>query len=290
MVVAEWKGGTVLAGAFTLPPLANVGIGTQGVAYLVDSRGTIIAHPDPSHIGENLGQHPGVAQVVQGESGAALNHTGGNSELVVGYAPIPSTHWGLVIEEPWADVIAPMFQFSVLLPLVLLLVAIISLIAIYFGIRNVHRPMQRLAQAANRIAFGDYDAAAQPVGGIREVEELRETLDRMAHQVQSAQEAMRGYVAAVMRGQEEERMRLARELHDDTIQALIALQQRIELADESRTETTRRAARTWDLDIAEQCFANILMSNLVKNPAWFWILIISRQSLNLSEMKSSESL
>jgi signal transduction histidine kinase len=41
---------------------------------------------------------------------------------------------------------------------------------------------------------------------------------------------LRGYLGAVTAGQEEERRRLARELHDDTIQSLIALNQRIQLA------------------------------------------------------------
>jgi len=41
---------------------------------------------------------------------------------------------------------------------------------------------------------------------------------------------MRDYLAFITRGQEEERHRLARELHDDTTQSLIALAQGIEMA------------------------------------------------------------
>ncbi len=242
MIVAIRRGDTTLAGAFTLPPLGNVGIGAHGVAYLVDARGIVIAHPDAARLGENLAQHAGIAQVMGGESGATFHHAADGAELVVGYAPIPPTGWGLLIEEPWAEVVAPMFQYAVLMPLVLLLVAIVALGAIYFGIRNVHRPLQNLAQAANRIAFGDYAAAGRPVGGIHEIEELRETLDQMAHQVQSAQAAMQSYITKIMRGQEDERMRLARELHDDTIQSLIALQQRIEMAQKALTKDPAAAA------------------------------------------------
>ncbi len=230
VIVAVPTGSGALAGAFTLPPLTNTGIGAHGVAYLVNSQGTIVAHPDPTQIGQNLAGHPGIMDVIRGESGATLHRDTRGVEDVIGYAPITPTGWGLVIEEPWEDVVAPMFQYSVLLPLVLLLAAIVALGAIYFGVWDVIRPLQNLAQAANRIAFGDYAAAEKSVGGVREIDELRQTLNNMAHQVQQAQEAMQSYIATIMRGQEDERIRLARELHDDTIQSLIAIQQRTEMA------------------------------------------------------------
>jgi len=65
---------------------------------------------------------------------------------------------------------------------------------------------------------------------LREIEDLRETLDNMAQQVSAAQAAMQNYIGAITHSQEDERKHLARELHDDTIQTLIAVQQRIELA------------------------------------------------------------
>jgi signal transduction histidine kinase len=52
----------------------------------------------------------------------------------------------------------------------------------------------------------------------------------LAYKVQAAQKSLRGYIGAITSGQEDERLRLARELHDDTIQALIALKQRVQLA------------------------------------------------------------
>ena len=181
-------------------------------------------------MGEDLRVHEGIAEVIRGQSGTAFHYDTDGRELVVGFAPITPTGWGLIIDEPWAEVVAPMFQYSVLLPLVLLLVAIITLGAVYFGVRNVVRPLQSLVQVANRIAFEDYQAAEKSVGGVREIEDLRQTLSGMARQLASAHDAMQNYIAAITRSQEDERRRLARELHDDTIQTLIALRQRAEIA------------------------------------------------------------
>lgn len=219
--------GTLVA-AVKLPPFET--FAPRGEAYLVDEHGEIIAHPDATRVGTDLSAHAGIAQVTRGETGATFHFDTNGTELVVGYAPIAPTRWGLLIDEPWENVVAPMFQYAVLLPLVLALVGVVALGAIYFGIRYIIRPLGDLVQAAQRIAFGDYAAASQRVGGVREIEELRETLDRMANQVSAAQVAMQNYVSAITHSQEDERKHLARELHDDTIQTLIAVQQRIELA------------------------------------------------------------
>jgi signal transduction histidine kinase len=48
--------------------------------------------------------------------------------------------------------------------------------------------------------------------------------------VSDAQRSLHGYIGAITEAQEDERRRLARELHDDTLQALIALKQRVQLA------------------------------------------------------------
>ena len=68
------------------------------------------------------------------------------------------------------------------------------------------------------------------MGGIAEIQQLQGELVHLAHKVRSAQAGLRGYIGAITAGQEEERRRLARELHDDTLQSLIALNQRIQLA------------------------------------------------------------
>lgn len=66
-------------------------------------------------------------------------------------------------------------------------------------------------------------------------------LQRSVSQEQDAARLMRSYAEAVTRGQESERRRLARELHDDTIQRLIVLNQHVELAAFDHAESSAAA-------------------------------------------------
>jgi len=105
------------------------------------------------------------------------------------------------------------------------------------------RPLQALDRQATRVAWGDFSAVAEPVGGIQEIEDLRRTLATMAGQIQRYQAGMRDYIAAVTAAQEEERRRLARELHDETVQSLIALGHRVEMVQKALDKDPEKARR-----------------------------------------------
>lgn len=153
----------------------------------------------------------------------------GSQDLLVTYARVDPPGWTLVTAED-ARAIASMGVSEVeYLPLVLLFVALTALLAISFGVVNVVRPLQELDRRAARVAWGDFDAVKQPVGGVREVDELRVTLAQMADRLRAYQAGMRATLSAITQAQEEERSRLAHELHDDTVQALIALKQRAQM-------------------------------------------------------------
>jgi len=73
-------------------------------------------------------------------------------------------------------------RFSLLAPLTVVVAALVSSLAVTFGLRYVVRPLQKLDRQATRLAWGDFAAAAEPVGGVQEIEDLRRTLAGMAAQ------------------------------------------------------------------------------------------------------------
>lgn len=240
LVVLATVDGFTAAGAFSPADLARRALsrvfrgGEAASAFVVTDAGEIVYRTGPRLPPDMTPlAHPGVVSALRGESGTTYI-SGEEGEHVVAFSPITPMGWALVIEEPWQAVANPLLRTTEWAPLVLAPALIIALLGIGFGARQIVQPLQALEEKATALAWGDFNAIAEPVGGIAEIRRLQNELVHMAHKVQSAQQSLRGYLGAVTAGQEEERRRLARELHDDAIQSLIALNQRIQLAEFSQ--------------------------------------------------------
>lgn len=218
--VAEMVSHT-LAGAFSSS--------TQVSAVIVDAGHNLIYQVGSFSSQGDITAHPGIAEALRGESGATYIQVD-KSEHVVSYAPVPSLGWALVLEEPWETVATPTLRTTQIAPLVLVPVLLLALLALWFGLRQIVQPLQKLESKAADLAWGDFKAIEEPVGGIPEIRNLQAELVHMAAKVQAAQQSLHDYIGAITAAQEDERRRMARELHDDAIQALIALKQRVQLA------------------------------------------------------------
>lgn len=151
----------------------------------------------------------------------------------------------------------PALELTLVAPLVLIPPLLFAVGALWFGARQIVRPIQQLEQKAAGLAVGDFVSIQEPVDGIAEVQHLQIALADMSRKVQSAQEGLHDYIGAITAAQEEERMRLARELHDDTIQAVIALKQRVELAQRLVGDSGSRSTLSELGALAEQTIENL---------------------------------
>lgn len=228
------RSGNLLVGAFwpqrlIQEMLTGAAASPQSALLVSDGAGRTLFRSGSLPEASREGMQTGAAAALDLESGVDY-YPSPDGDIVVAFAPIPPAGWALVIAEAWEQNAPPFLSTTQAAPLLLLPLLVLALAALWFGARQIVQPIQELEQLAARLARGEFQAIHQPVGGIEEIRRLQSGLERMAEDLQSAQSALRGYIGAITAGVENERRGLARELHDDTLQTLIALHQRVQLA------------------------------------------------------------
>ena len=170
--------------------------------FVINHDGTFIAHPDSSYairknyfklakeandtIGEYIGR-----QMVAGEEGIYCNEEGDEThfeffdvediDVYLAYMPIDHTDWsvGLVVPRIMIDIVAIVFGvvFVILIGLALLVVRFVG----KFVVKRATRPLSQLAESANEVAKGNFNAPLPQLKHYDEVRQLRDSFEEMQH-------------------------------------------------------------------------------------------------------------
>lgn len=257
MIASASAESPVVAGLFTLAfarqTMDTFSSGAQSSYILFDENGQTILLSTGATVAET---EPSLGLALAGETGSVFVEAEGK-EIVVAYSPVTPPGWALIIAEPWESVSSPLLRTTQAAPLLLVPVVLFALLALWFEARQIVQPLRELRGHAAALSWGDYAMINKPVGGIDEIKRLQQELVHLSAKVQKAQMGLRNYIGAITAGQEDERRRLSNELHDETIQSLIALNQRVQLAQLSAVEpeTTRHLAEIQTL--VEQTIGNL---------------------------------
>ena len=209
--------------------MLDFAVDQPGTTVIIDHQGRVLAHDNAQEVGVDLSADPGVEAALAQQAGYVILPNEPDGPEMVVFAPITAAGWTVLVREPVDEIVGPILRLSSLAPAVAAGAGIISLLVLTFGLRHIVRPLQQLAKAAEQVYWGDQSAISQPVGGVQEIRDLHLALAGMVDRIQGYEAGMRDYLGAVTRGQEAERARLARELHDGPVQDLIALGQRAEM-------------------------------------------------------------
>ena len=252
--------------------VGNLDVGVGASVDVADSRGFILASSDRSRRFE---REPEAAELeVRGRARRPLVTTVGQAgaRTVVALAPVASAPWTVVVRQAEREALASQIELQrTILWLAPTLLAI-TLVFAAGAARSVRRSLAVLSRAAARIAHGELaepipKLAEDEIGALgRALDEMRVALKGLIDRVEQANQALERRVVErtaelasanaqlrerevalnellrkVITAQEDERKRIARELHDETAQTLSALAMNLETASSSFPSDAARA-------------------------------------------------
>jgi len=166
--------------------ISRIKIGDKGLAYAVDSRGRLIAHPDISQVLQksDLSSLPQVKAALdaQGDAGArrvSVARDPQGREVLTAYASILPLGWHVFVDQPLKEAFAPLYDSLERTGLLLLGGLVLAVLASLFLARHMVEPIRAVQAGAARIGAGKLDQRIEVNTG-DELEALAGQFNNMA--------------------------------------------------------------------------------------------------------------
>jgi signal transduction histidine kinase len=169
--------------------VSKIKVGEHGRAYVVDSGGRLIAHPDISLVLRNTDMSR-LAQVRNARAGSSTDVVRegediGGRNVLTAYAPVNPLGWFVFVETPIEEAYAPLYRSILRMGYVLLGALALAFIAGMFLAGRMVVPIQKLRTGAARIGSGDLGQRITIKSG-DEVEALADQFNDMAGKLQES--------------------------------------------------------------------------------------------------------
>lgn len=168
--------------------------------------------------------------------GAAVETTGqGGERFTLAAYPAGETGWYVVAAVSWDKLLGPMLRFN-RWPVLVGLIGFLGLISVLALWKWLVSPLRILGNEVSTMQWGRDMPLPDDPGAVFEIRRLRQVLHHLAKGAVDRADLMKRYVSDLVSVQEEERSRLAREIHDGPLQDVTALIHQIRLVKMENTQ------------------------------------------------------
>lgn len=216
--------------------IMSKGWGITGESYIVDDQ---LFMRTPSRFIEKsvlktIANTEAVRRAFANRPGTAIVKDYRNIEVLSSFSKLETDglSWCIMVEIDLNEAMSPVIKLrNEIMFLSIFIALIVFFLALYFS-KSISRPIINLKKASEQIRNGNYNINVS-IDSEDEIGELTRTFSAMADQI-------RQHTQMRINGEDTERRRLSRELHDGLGQWLVAARYRLESTDCSRPESTMK--------------------------------------------------
>ena len=211
------------------------GLGMSGETYLVGSDYLLRSDSrfQPGGVLKTIVKTRSVRLGLTGKTGTIITPDYRNISVLSSYdrLAVPGLNWVIIAEIDMQEAMVAIYDMRTRILLLSIIMIMVFFGFVFLFARQITRPLIGLNNAAIKLGEGQYDIEL-PVYAHDEIGMLTESFNTMARQIKEKttelQQERLGRMRSVIDGEEMERQRLSRELHDGIGQLLIAIKLRLE--------------------------------------------------------------
>ena len=199
------------------------GLSIPGWVAVVDANGTVLVSTADAEVLRllwNRGIPIGSAMEVESREG---------EKYTLAAFPAGETGWYVVAAVSWDKLMGPMLRFN-RWPILVGLIGFLGIVSVAALWKWLVAPLRSLGNEVSRLQLGKDIPRSDDPSAVFEIRRLRQVLEQLARGAVERAELMKRYVGDIVRVQEEERSRIAREIHDGPLQDVTALIHQIRLS------------------------------------------------------------
>ena len=188
--------GVVDLARFSSEFIDPIKIGKTGYAFMYDSAGQVIAHPDKKNILNLKMQDTDFGRRMLSQKKGLLRYVWQSVEKIAALSPEPTTGWTVVVGSGTADLMAPAIRLGYINLIISVIAVLVGVLVIFLTARSVVNPIIRLigglsngsdrvSTAADEISGSSQSLSEGTSEQAASLEETASSLEEMASMVKS---------------------------------------------------------------------------------------------------------